>query len=114
MSDKIVIFFDGACSTNGTWSGGWGAVLRYKDKVKEIYGGEPNTTNNRMELMGCIKALEEIKTKRIPIEIYGDSAYVVNCFKNKWYVAWRKNGWKNSKKQPVENRDLWGTITFSC
>jgi len=109
IEDTIVIYTDGSCSNNQERinSGGWGAVLRHKEFYKEIYGGEKNTTNNRMELMAIIKALEEIKNNNIPVSIHSDSAYIMNCFKDKWYVKWRQNGWQNSKKQPVENRDLW-------
>lgn len=109
MEQKIIIYTDGACSGNQNDEnyGGYGALLIYKDNRKEIYGGEVNTTNNRMELMACIKALEALKRKDIPIEIYTDSAYVCNCFNQKWYKNWQKNGWKNSKKEPVENKDLW-------
>ena len=107
--DKIIIYCDGACSGNqfGKNKGGWGAVLKYRDKSKEIYGGESNTTNQRMELTACIKALEQIKTKNFDIEIYSDSAYLVNCIQKEWYKKWEKNGWNTSKKEPVENKELW-------
>lgn len=82
-------------------------MLKYGEKLKEIRGGERNTSNQRMELTACIKALESITSKDIPIDIYSDSAYLINCMKEKWYVNWQKNGWKNAKKQPVENQDLW-------
>lgn len=110
MTDqKIVIYCDGACSGNqyDQNRGGWGAVLLYNMKQKEIFGGEKNTTNNRMELTACIRALEELKRTDLPVEVYSDSAYMVNCFHQKWYVKWQKNNWKNSKKEPVENKDLW-------
>ncbi len=108
-SDKIIIYCDGACSGNQFEQnvGGWGAVLQYKDRVKEIYGGEKNTTNNRMELTACIKALEQVKLKNAEIEMYCDSAYIVNCFRQGWHLKWQRNGWMTSKKEPVENRDLW-------
>lgn len=108
-SDKIIIYCDGACSGNQFENnvGGWGAVLKFKDKVKEIYGGEKNTTNNRMELTACIKALEQIKSKNYEIEMYCDSAYIVNCFQQGWYIKWQRNGWKTAQKKPVENRELW-------
>jgi ribonuclease HI len=108
--EKIIIYSDGACSGNQFEenTGGWGAVLRFGDqKEKEIYGGERNTTNNRMELTACIRALQEIKRKDLEIEIYSDSAYIVNCIQQKWYVKWQKNGWKTKAKTPVENKDLW-------
>lgn len=82
-------------------------MLQYGDKVKEIYGGEINTTNQRMELTACIKALEQIRHAGYEIHIYTDSAYLVNCMQKKWYVKWLENGWKNSLKNPIENRDLW-------
>lgn len=108
-SDKIIIYCDGACSGNQFENnvGGWGAVLKFKDKVKEIYGGEKNTTNNRMELTACIKALGQIKSKDYEIELYCDSAYIVNCFQQSWYLKWQRNGWKTAQKKPVENRELW-------
>ncbi|MCI5697695.1 MAG: ribonuclease HI [Clostridiales bacterium] len=110
---KLKIFTDGACSGNQNEEnyGGWGAVLRLdlQDNVheKEIYGGEPDTTNNRMELTGVIEAFSALKKPDQDIEVYTDSAYIVNCFKNRWYVNWQKNGWKNASGKPVENRDLW-------
>ena len=107
--DKIIIYTDGACSNNQSSEnfGGYGAVLLYKDNVKEIYGGEKNTTNNIMELTAIIKALETLKRRDIPVEVYSDSAYIVNCIKDKWYINWRRNGWITSKKTPVENKELW-------
>lgn len=107
--DKIIVYTDGACSGNQNElnKGGYGAVLIYKEHKKEIYGGEFNTTNNRMELKACIEALKALKRKDIPVEVYTDSAYLCNCINQKWYVKWRKNDWKNSKKGPVENKDLW-------
>ena len=106
---KIIIYCDGACSGNQLKKnkGGWGAVLKYNDYTKEIYGGERNTTNQRMELTACIKALAEVKAENIDIEIHSDSAYLVNCIQKKWYEKWRINGWMNYKKKPVENKDLW-------
>lgn len=109
MEKKIEIYTDGACSGNQFKenSGGWGAVLISGSKRKEIYGGEKNTTNNRMELTACIEVLGSLKNRDVKITLYSDSAYIVNCINNKWYVKWEKNGWKNSKKEPVENKDLW-------
>ncbi|MHB8086209.1 MAG: ribonuclease HI [Dehalococcoidia bacterium] len=108
-TDKIIIYCDGACSGNQyrVNAGGWGAILRHRGTVKEIYGGELNTTNQRMELTACIKALEMIKSPGRHIDVYTDSAYLVNCIQRKWYLTWQKNGWKNANRQPVENRDLW-------
>jgi ribonuclease HI len=107
VKEPIIIYADGSADNNKTRCGGYGAVLIYKEKRKEIYGGEKDTTNNRMEIVSVIKALEEIKSTNIPIKIHSDSAYVVNCFQQKWYSKWEYNGWTNSKKQPVENQDLW-------
>ena len=108
-TDKIIIHCDGACSGNQyrTNIGGWGAILQQGSRLKEIHGGERNTTNQRMELIACIRALEELKSGKYAIEVYTDSAYLANCMQKKWYVAWQKNGWKNSARKPVENRDLW-------
>lgn len=108
----IIIFCDGACSGNGQEGnvGGWGAVLKYKDQLKEIYGGAPTTTNNIMELTAAIEALQSLKSKALNVHIYSDSAYVVNCFRQGWYHKWRLNGWQTSKKEPVENKALWETL----
>ena len=107
--DKIIIYCDGACSNNQSSinKGGWGAVLRYKNNLKEICGGKRNTTNQQMEIMACIRALEAIKTKNIGIEVFSDSAYLVNCINQKWYKKWEQNGWTNSKREAVANQDLW-------
>ncbi len=106
---KIIIYCDGACAGNqfNKNTGSWGAVLKYKNKTKEIFGGEKDTTNQRMELISCIKALEQIKTNNHGIEVHSDSAYLINCMNQKWYEKWQTNGWKNSSKKPVENKDLW-------
>ena len=107
--DKIVIYCDGACSNNQLREnlGGWGAILQYKDRTREISGAEPNTSNNRMELLACIKALEAVRNRSLPVEVFTDSAYLANCLLQKWYVRWRKNGWQTAAKKPVENKDLW-------
>lgn len=109
MDNIIKIYCDGACSGNQNKNniGGWGALLIFNEKIKKINGGEKNTTNQRMELTACIKALEAIKSTKYPIEIYTDSAYLYNCIQQKWYEKWEQNGWKNSKKMPIENKDLW-------
>ncbi len=106
---NIIVFCDGACSGNGQENnvGGWGAVLKYKEQVKEICGGAPATTNNIMELTAAIEALKQIKSQNTHVHIYSDSAYVVNCFNNGWYHKWRMNVWLTSKKEPVENKALW-------
>lgn len=102
---KIIIYTDGACSGN-PGKGGWGAILRYGDKEKEISGFEEETTNNRMELFAAIEALKSLK-EPCDVELYSDSAYLVNGFVQKWIVSWKKNGWRNSSKEEVKNKDLW-------
>ncbi len=104
---KVVsIYTDGACSGN-PGPGGWGAVLMYADKQKEIYGGEANTTNQRMEIKAVIEALRTLKVSDWEVTVYSDSAYVVNAFQQNWIENWQRNGWKNSKKEAVANQDLW-------
>lgn len=109
MTEKIIIYCDGACSNNQQKEnrGGWGAILLYRGKAKEISGGERNTTNNRMELLACIRALEAVKNRSLPVEVYTDSAYLANCLLQKWYLRWQKNGWLTAGRKPVENKDLW-------
>ncbi len=102
----VTIYTDGACSGN-PGPGGWGAVLLFKDQTKEISGGERDTTNQRMELQAVIGALSALKVTDWDVTIYSDSAYVVNAFGQKWLDNWQKNGWRNSKKEPVANQDLW-------
>lgn len=106
--DKIIIYCDGGCRGNQNTEnvGGWGAVLKYKDKVKEIHGGQLNTTNNIMELTAAIKSLESLKSNNIPVEVYIDSAYVVNGM-NEWIKGWIAKGWRKSNKKQVENKELW-------
>ena len=103
------IYTDGACSgnQNETNIGGWGSILEFGDKRKELHGGELNTTNNRMELTAVIEALKILKRDGLTIEIFKDSSYVASCFRDKWYMNWCKNGWMTSGKKPVENRELW-------
>lgn len=105
----MVIDTDGACAGNQfkNNSGGWGAVMRAGDRIEEICGGEKNTTNQRMEILACIRALEAWGQPGMDLELRSDSAYLVNCMHQKWFVRWRRNGWRNAKRQPVENRDLW-------
>ncbi|MEQ8237321.1 MAG: ribonuclease HI [Syntrophomonadaceae bacterium] len=103
---NIIIYTDGACSGN-PGPGGWAAVLLSQDKKKEIRGGEPETTNQRMELKAVIEALRALKVKEWDVTVYSDSAYLVNAFQQKWLDKWQRNGWRNSKKEPVANQDLW-------
>jgi ribonuclease HI len=106
--DKIIIYCDGACSGNQFDEniGGWGAVLKYGNKQKEIFGGKINTTNQRMELLSCIKAFESLSLYNIPTEVYSDSQYLIKGM-NEWIDNWVKKGWRTSQKKIVENKDLW-------
>ena len=101
----VIIYTDGACSGN-PGPGGWGTILIYKDVKKEISGGSPNTTNNIMEITAVIEGLKLLK-EPCNVQIYSDSAYVVNAFKDHWVEGWIKNNWKNSKKEEVKNKELW-------
>jgi ribonuclease HI len=109
MSNVVNFYTDGACSgnQNDTNVGGWGAILEYGDTVKELHAGELNTSNNKMELDAVINAFRQLKRDGLTIHVFTDSSYVANCFLNEWYVSWRRNGWKNKKKEPVENRERW-------
>ncbi len=102
--DKIEIFTDGACSGN-PGPGGWGAVLRWRGHERELSGGAPETTNNRMELMAAIVALESLK-RAAPVVLHTDSTYVRDGI-TKWIHGWKRNGWKTAAKKPVKNEDLW-------
>ena len=103
------IYTDGGCSGNQSSEnlGGWGAILEFGPAEKELWGSERNTTNNRMEMTALIEAFGAIKKEGQTIEVFSDSSYLMDCFRKKWYVNWQKNGWKNSSKKPVENRELW-------
>lgn len=105
----LKIYTDGACSGNQNEEniGGWGAILEFGESKKELHGGAINTTNNKMELTAVIEAFRALKRDNLKIQVFTDSSYVANCFINKWYENWRLNGWKNAKKEPVENRQLW-------
>lgn len=100
----VDIFTDGACSGN-PGPGGWGAILRYGEVEKELYGGEPATTNNRMELMAAIMALEALK-KPVVVRLFTDSEYVKNGI-TKWIHGWKAKGWLTADRKPVKNVDLW-------
>jgi|TARA_B100000902_G_C26786995_1_gene657901 ribonuclease HI len=109
---KYKIYTDGACSGN-PGPGGWGAViLDQDDKQKNISGSEKNTTNNRMELLAAIMSLKKIKTNS-EVVIFTDSTYVKNGI-TEWMKNWKKNGWKNSSKKPVKNKDLWEKLDKLC
>ena len=101
---QLEIFTDGACKGN-PGPGGWGAVIRYGKHEKEISGGDPDTTNNRMELSAAIQALK-ILIEPCHVKLHTDSKYVLDGI-TKWIYGWQRNGWKNASKQPVRNADLW-------
>lgn len=102
---KVEIFTDGACSGN-PGPGGWGAVLRYNGREKELSGGEINTTNNRMELTAVIEALGCLK-EPCSVTLTTDSKYVADAISKGWAVSWQKNGWRKADKKPALNSDLW-------
>lgn len=102
---SVVLYTDGACSGN-PGKGGWGAVLIYGTIEKQMSGVEEMTTNNKMELTAVIMGLRALK-EPCKVELYSDSAYVINAFENNWIESWINNGWKNAKKQPVANKELW-------
>ena len=105
MNKEVIIYTDGACSGN-PGPGGWGAILMYKDIKKEISGGKADTTNNVMEITAVIEGLKLLK-EPCKVQIYSDSAYVVNAFNQHWIENWIKKNWQNSKKEPVKNKELW-------
>ncbi len=101
----IRIYTDGACKGN-PGNGGWGALILHEKEAIEIFGGEKETTNNRMELTAVIKALEKIQGQEGEIEVYTDSTYVQKGI-SEWIINWKRNSWKSSSKKPVKNQDLW-------
>lgn len=101
----ITIWTDGACSGN-PGPGGWGAILEWNGKRKELNGGEAETTNNRMELMAAIRALEALKGGPHNVDLWTDSSYVKDGISG-WIHGWKKNGWKTASKKPVKNAELW-------
>lgn len=105
MEEKVIIYTDGACSGN-PGPGGWGAILMYKDAKKEISGGSKATTNNIMEVTAVIEALKCLKVES-DVQVYSDSAYTVNAFKQGWIYNWMKKGWKTASGDPVKNKELW-------
>lgn len=104
----VELYTDGACSGN-PGPGGWGSILVHGNHEKEFSGGAEDTTNQRMELLAVIEGLRALK-KPCQVSIFSDSAYFINAIEKKWYVGWRRNGWKNSKGEPVKNRDLWEAL----
>lgn len=102
---KVIIYTDGACSGN-PGDGGWAALLKYGKHEKVISGFQENTTNNRMELIAAIEGLKALK-EPCDVELYSDSAYLINGFQKDWIGKWKRNGWVNSEKKEVKNVDLW-------
>jgi len=102
--DRVTIHTDGACSGN-PGPGGWGAILQFRGAEKELYGGEPETTNNRMELTAAIEALAVLK-RSAPVDLYTDSKYLRDGI-TQWIHNWKRNGWKTAARKPVKNADLW-------
>ncbi len=109
---QVEIFTDGACQGN-PGPGGWGAILRYKGYEKEISGGAPLTTNNRMELTAVISALELLK-EPCAVNLYSDSKYVCDAINEGWAKKWKSNGWMRNKKEPALNPELWDTLLVLC
>ena len=103
--EEVILYTDGACSGN-PGPGGWGSILMLGENRKEISGGSPNTTNNIMELTAVIEGLKILK-RPCKVQVFSDSAYVVNGFIQKWIYGWMKNNWKNSSGEPVKNKELW-------
>ncbi len=105
MLTQVQIYTDGACSGN-PGPGGWAAILVSGIHEKELSGGEPHTTNQRMELQAAVEGLKGLN-RACQVILYSDSAYLVNAMTKKWYLTWQKTGWVNSKREPVKNKDLW-------
>ncbi len=108
----MVIYTDGACSGN-PGPGGWGAILEYQGHRKELSGGEKRTTNNRMELLGAIRALEALK-EPCSVTLYSDSKYMIDALEKGWVKRWKANGWMRNKKDPALNPDLWERLLELC
>ena len=108
---EIDLYTDGACSGN-PGPGGWAAILKYGNHVKELEGSMPQTTNNRMELFAVISGLGALK-EPCRVRVHSDSTYVVDAFNKKWVNNWQQNGWKTADKKPVENQDLWRLLLLT-
>lgn len=111
MKQTVIIYTDGACRGN-PGPGGWGALLHYDDNCRELFGGEANTTNNRMELTAAIQALETLK-RGCRVELHTDSNYVRQGI-TQWMTKWKQNGWKTAARKPVKNADLWRALDDAC
>jgi ribonuclease HI len=109
---RVKLYTDGACSGN-PGKGGWGSILIFEGREKELSGFEEYTTNNRMELRAAIEGLNALKVP-CEVELYSDSSYLVNAFKSDWITTWKLNGWRNSSKDEVKNKDLWELLDALC
>lgn len=105
---RVAVYTDGACSGN-PGPGGWGAILAWGEHERELWGGEPHTTNNRMELTAAIRALEALK-RPVTVDLFTDSEYLRNGI-TQWLPRWKANGWRTAAKQPVKNADLWHELS---
>lgn len=110
MTNTVIIYTDGACKGN-PGPGGWGVHMMYKNQYKELFGGEYETTNNRMELMAAIMSLENL-SKPCQVTLHTDSKYVLQGI-TEWMVNWKKRGWKTAAKKPVKNEDLWRRLDLA-
>ncbi len=108
---KVAIYTDGACKGN-PGPGGWGALLIANGNERELFGGEPNSTNNRMELTAAIEALRAL-TRPCAVDLYTDSTYVMQGITN-WMTNWKRNGWRTADKKPVKNAELWQALDAAC
>ena len=108
MSDIVEIYTDGACKGN-PGPGGWGALMIYKGAEKELWGGEPNTTNNRMELRGLLEGLRALR-RPCQVKVITDSQYLRKAFTDGWITKWMRGGWQTASRQPVKNQDLWEAL----
>ena len=109
---NVIIYTDGSCKKN-PGPGGWGAILEYNGIEKELPGGEPNTTNNRMEITGVIEALSKLK-EPCNVELFTDSRYVCDSINKGWAENWKANGWRKKDRTPALNADLWEKVLYLC
>lgn len=107
MSILINLYTDGSRKGKEVTFGGWSAILEAPGQRRELHDGAYNVSNSEMELQAVINGLNNIKVNDVDVKVFSDSAYVVNCFRDKWYENWEANGWINSQKKPVENKEMW-------
>ena len=111
MSEAVEIYTDGACKGN-PGAGGWGVLLQYDGRTRELYGGETHTTNNRMELTAVIRALQALK-RPMTVRVFTDSEYVRRGI-TEWLTGWKSRGWRTADRKPVKNQDLWESLEAEC